>query len=115
MILEDDGRVAYAYLRDGAEIVSDVWLYNVGANPSVVEWRDRSQMPFQNPASYCGDEALARLHAAVEVSCIWSPDSVEVSVDGAAWAVLEKGMRPGWSRNARVSGPLARCMSERRR
>ena len=29
VVLEDDGRVAYAYLLEKDTIVSDVWLYNV--------------------------------------------------------------------------------------
>lgn len=108
LVLEDDGRVAYAYLQDGDSVVGDVWLYNVGQDPESVDWRDRSAMPFQNPAKYCTAEVLPRLRPDSDISCRWSDQGVTVSVAGLVWARLEKGARPGWSRRAQIAGPLAK-------
>ncbi len=56
IIIEDDGKVAYAYLYDAEKrIVSDVWLYNRGENPATIDWSDRSKLPFQNPAGYVSE------------------------------------------------------------
>lgn len=53
VVLDDDGRVAYAYLlnKDGA-IVSDVWLYNRCLPPSEPEWKNPEKMPFANPIGF---------------------------------------------------------------
>jgi hypothetical protein len=53
VVLEDDGRVAYAYLKDHGAIVADVWLYNVAEAPDQNHWRDKSNLPFLNPGKYC--------------------------------------------------------------
>jgi len=112
VIIEEDGVVAYAYLRDGDALVGDVWLYNVGADPASVDWHDPALMPFCNPAAYCGDAPLPRLRDDAVVKCRWSAQGVLVVVDGVPWALLERDARPGWSRNARVAGPLARPLRE---
>lgn len=107
VVLEDDGRVAYAYLLEDQRIVSDVWLYNVANAPISVDWTDRSAMPFLNPRDLCRAESFERLtpHAAVE--CRWSADAVEVLIKGVLMARLERGAKPGWSRLASKRGPLA--------
>jgi hypothetical protein len=111
LVLEDNGRVAYAYLLDGDLIIGDVWLYNVDEDPEGVDWQDRSAMPFCNPAKYCSAEALPRLRPDSKVSCVWSAEGVTVFIAGIAWARLERGRRPGWSRKARFTGPLAMPLS----
>jgi hypothetical protein len=108
VVLDDDGRVAYAYLYDGDSMVGDVWLYNVAEDPETVDWRDRSAMPFCNPAKYCTREVLPRLRPDSAVSCVWSDTGVTVLVAGSPWARLESGSKPGWSRKARIAGPLAK-------
>jgi hypothetical protein len=108
LMLEDDGRVAYAYLLDGNAIVSHVWLYNVGEDPEHVDWQDRSALPHRNPAKYCSPEALPRLRPDSEGSCLWSDTGVTLSIAGLVWARLENGTKPGWSRKARLAGPLAK-------
>jgi hypothetical protein len=110
VVLEDDGRVAYGYLLEGDIMVCDVWLYNVGQDPVTVDWRDKSAMPFQNPAKYCGGEVQGRLEADSRVDCSWSENGVTILLNGMAFAYMEKGSKPGWSRAARVDGPLARCL-----
>ena len=115
VVLEDDGRVAYAYLLDGGAIVADVWLYNVAEAPEQRPWRDRSQppeMPFLNPREYCSVEAVRRLSDQSVVVCTWSADGVSVAVDGQELARLVRRSKPGWSRQAVRGGPLARPLSE---
>lgn len=108
VVLEDDGRVAYAYLLADESLVGDVWLYNVAEPPDEVDWRDQSAMPFLNPARFCRQEVVGRLRTDSAVACDWSDAGVVVTVDGLPWARLEYGSRPGWSRNAKMAGPLAK-------
>ncbi|MBN4055074.1 hypothetical protein JYT15_01045 [Acidimicrobium ferrooxidans] len=108
VVLEDDGRVAYAYLLDNESIVGDVWLYNVVEDPEAVDWQDQSAMPFLNPAQYSTSEVLDRIRDDSDVCCFWAAQGVAVTVGGVLWAHLESGSKPGWSRKAKVSGPLAK-------
>jgi hypothetical protein len=108
VVLEDDGRVAYAYLLDGEAVVSDVWLYNVAEAPEVVNWRDRAAMPFLNPKSHCKEERTPRLRDESDVRCVWSLSGVDVIIDGTLMAHLERDARPGWSKLAARPGPLAK-------
>jgi hypothetical protein len=107
-VLEDDGRVAYAYLLKDRKIVADVWLYNVGESPESTNWRDKSAMPFLNPRGFCSDGKLPRLDSATNIDCSWFVDGVEVRVDGRLVARLVAGVHPGWSYLARLAGPLAK-------
>jgi hypothetical protein len=108
VVLEDDGRVAYAYLLEGGTVVGDVWLYNILDSPGDVDWENPSLMPFLNPAIYCNSEQAPRLRDGSNLSCDWSPRGVEIWIDGIHVARLEVGAKPGWSRSAIRSGPLAK-------
>lgn len=107
VVLDDDGRVAYAYLLDREAVVSDVWLYNVTDTPNVVDWNDESQMPFLNPQNLCKAEAVPRLSRQSPVNCIWTKEGVDVVINDVLMARLKPGAKPGWSRLARLPGPLA--------
>jgi hypothetical protein len=113
-VLEDDGRVAYAYLLENEEIVGDVWLYNVHEAPEAIDWNDRSAMPFANPTRYCAEERLPRITERSAVSCAWSKLGVDVAVDGIDVAHLECGSKPGWSKLAAEAGPLAKPLADKR-
>lgn len=106
VVIESDDRVAYAYLLEGERIVADVWLYNVAATPETVDWSDREQMPFLNPAPYCMDVAVPDLSN--DLRCDWRGEGVEILVAGEVLARLVPGAKPGWSRLARKDGPLAK-------
>ena len=112
IVLEDDGRVAYAYLIIERETVGDVWLYNVAPAPDVIDWKDASEMPFLNPKKYCRDEETPRLHSRARVACTWSAVGAEVRIDGVLMARLELGSKPGWSRLALCAGPLAQPLDQ---
>lgn len=78
VVIEDDGRVAYAYLQQHGEIVADVWLYNVVATPDEVTWTDATPMPFLNPRRYCTQEGFRRIALDTEVTCARVCEDVEV-------------------------------------
>jgi hypothetical protein len=112
VVLEDDGKVAYAYLLEDGEVVGDVWLYNVAPAPETVNWRDRAAMPFLNPRKYCTEEVVPKLRHDSVVNCQWSNEGVRVTIDGLRMARLAHGAKPGWSRLASSPGPLARPLTE---
>lgn len=105
VIIEDDGRVAYAYLRQGTKIVGDVWLYNVLTAPEAVDWNDRGQMPFLNPGKYARDEPPIRIDSRLRIA--WTVSGASLYSGDVLLARLEINRRPGWSRQARIPGPLA--------
>jgi hypothetical protein len=112
VVVEDDGRVAYAYLREGRVIVADVWLYNSGPTPAHPEWRDRSKMPFANPRDYVADEDHPILRSPADVSAQWIVDgdrlrAIDIYLRGERYARLAPGAKPGWSKLAKRRGPLA--------
>jgi hypothetical protein len=108
LILQDDGRVAYAYLLVREELVGDVWLYNVAPAPEDADWKDPSKLPFLNPRSFCRAETMPRLDQKDDVKCVWLEAGVEVNLNGVRIARLEVGAKPGWSRLALRPGPLAK-------
>lgn len=113
MVLEDDHRVAYAYLLDGERIVADVWLYNVSPSPESEEWSDRSRLPFLNPKPFClAGETLPRLSIDSEVTCLREGKYVDVKLGDEHVARFKSGVRPGWSKLAAKAGPLALPLSE---
>jgi hypothetical protein len=112
LVLEDKGRVAYAYLLQDDRIVGDVWLYNVAETPEEVDWRDPSHMPFLNPRRFCSDERIPPLTRSSNVSCCWLEDGVEVVAEGSLLARLRVGGRPGQSRLAGVAGPFAKPLED---
>lgn len=108
LVLEDDGRVAYAYLLEHEDVVGDVWLYNVNDAPVSEDWHSQSEMPFLNPMSYCSDEKASRLAMGSSITCVWCDEGVDVTIDGTFMARLCRGTKPGWSRYAIRPGPLAK-------
>ena len=110
--LEDDARVAYAYLRQRGQIVSDVWLYNIAEPPEQDAWSDRTQLPFLNPRKYCTQEAVERITQSSQVNCTVASGCVEVRIEGRLVARLKPGAKPGWSKYAAIDGPLARRLTE---
>jgi hypothetical protein len=112
VVIEDDGRVAYAYLLEHGKVVADVWLYNVAAAPESVDWADRAAMPFLNPRAYCGARTIPRFGTDTQLTCKWDARGVVILVDDDAVAQLTVGERPGRSRGAEQAGPLARPLAE---
>jgi hypothetical protein len=110
--VEDDARVAYAYLRRYGKVVADVWLYNVAEPPDENAWLDKTQLPFLNPKKYCNQGVVERITQRTQISCTAVSEYVEVSIDGQLIARLKPGIKPGWSRFAVIDGPLARPLDQ---
>lgn len=116
VIVEDNGRVAYAYLLNAAAaIVSDVWLYNHGIAPMFVDRSNVEDLPFRNTSEFACATALQPLRESSEFSVEWKRlphQTIEarLSIRGELFAVLHQGVAPGWSRLARKSGPLAKVL-----
>ncbi|MCC8967306.1 hypothetical protein H8A95_34520 [Bradyrhizobium sp. Pear76] len=118
VIIEDDGRVAYAYLLDcDGRIRSDVWLYNRCQTPVEPEWYDPTRMPFANPAPFATDDlSFSPPDSPGDITVEWgdsdSPDDANVFISGKHFARLRVGMKPGWSALAAKDGPLAQVLKE---
>lgn len=114
VLVEDYGRVAYAYLCNDRHIVADVWLYNRDKSPDEPEWSDRSLAPFANPSAYALELDLNPIKDERDVAIAWlnEPITATISIHGKDWAVLGEGSKPGYCRLAKKAGPLARPLNE---
>jgi hypothetical protein len=118
VMLEDDGRVAYAYLLKADEILGDVWLYNYGEPPVDPEWTDQSAiptMPLRNPRGFALDTRYPPIADYRDVRVAWihrkdEPVMAEVYLRGTLHALLQPGARPGWCKLAAKDGPLAKIL-----
>jgi hypothetical protein len=113
VMIEDDGRVAYAYLLDATEaICGDVWLYNRCPAPLEPEWGDRNRAPYANPTVYV-DQTLTFFppDTAADIVVEWSQLgrdlTASIFVMQALLAKIAPHSKPGWSRLAVKDGPLA--------
>lgn len=116
VVIEDDGSVGYAYLRDREKrICAHVRLYNRCPTPIEPEWHDREGAPYANPAPLVDDREIFTLpQSADDFSVEWT------CKDGSyfAWvyirttlaAMLADGCKPGWSVLAKKDGPLAKVL-----
>jgi hypothetical protein len=114
VIIEDDDRVAYAYLLRQGEICGDVWLYNCTAAPERPEWSDPTKAPFANPQEFALANA-GRITDETPVQVLWVKDKetlarAEIYQADVRLAVLAPGAKPGWCRNAKKDGPLAKVV-----
>lgn len=115
LTFEDDGKVGYAYLKEGDKIVGDVWLYNRCETPSKPEWKDRSKAPFANPSGYAAEGGTVREKIepnAVKVN--WEEDTGKleayVYIFEDLYGILGVGDKPGFARHALKNGPLAKII-----
>jgi hypothetical protein len=113
VVVHNDDRTAWAYLRTADGIVGDVWLFNVEAPPDEIA-PERGRPPL-NAARYCSAEAPPVIERAEDLEPRWAYEdarlvSVELVVAGRAIARLAPGAKPGWSRFAAADGPCARTL-----
>ncbi|OOQ57949.1 hypothetical protein [Mucilaginibacter pedocola] len=110
--IEDDGRVAYAYLTFYDDVVSDVWLYNRLPAPTV-SFLNTDDGPALNPAEYLkSDTAVTPMSTEADITCEWDESKegdIEVAVllHGKFIAELLPGAMPGSSVLVAKDGPLA--------
>lgn len=112
VLIEDDGKVCYAYLLRGKRIVGDIWLYNIAPTPNEAEWHSKENLPFLNPEEFV-KENLEPFDAwsPVEVTWDFSEEIVaNIFLASRLIAKLTVGSCPGWSSLVTKDGPLARKM-----
>jgi len=114
---EDDGKVAYAYLKEGltGEIVGDVWLYNRYEAPDDQEWKNPANIPFANVRDYIDEGGrVQRKLKLKDVLVDWEyEDGIPVAyvyIEEDLYGVLGVGDKPGYARHAIKNGPLAKVM-----
>jgi hypothetical protein len=118
LLFEDDGRVAYAYLYKGSEIIGDVWLYNVCPAPLEPEWKDRSKIPFANPKTFISNRIIKPVSSQNELTVVWEKDEndnlliVLIYLRDELFAGIAPGSKPGWSKLSIKNGPLSKVMPE---
>lgn len=113
--VDDDGRVAYAYLRaPEGDIIGDVWLYNRGPAPESVDWADPREAPFRNPRSHARDLDVPPAERSSDFSVEWQVDGelllADVKLRGVLLGRLSPGSQPGWAALAKVDGPCAHVL-----
>ncbi len=114
LLIKDDGRVAYAYLYEGEDIIiGDVWLYNQQEPPAISFWREEDA-PFLNPKEYLAkDAAIKPITAESEVRCEWTESKDDGLIEVGIYirdkfiASVASGSKPGWSVLVAKDGPLA--------
>ena len=113
VIVEDDGRVAYAYILDGPDIVGHVWLYNQQEPPETSYWQE-GEMPFLNPKEYLSkDASIKPIRKHSEIRTEWTESKEDGSIEAGIYirdkfiASVEIGSKPGWSTLVIKDGPLA--------
>lgn len=115
VIVEDDGRVAYAYLMKHTTIVGDVWLYNQEKAPDQIDWNNKELTPFLNPKEYVG-ENIQPVRFSEEITPEWSLTKekrlyfVSIIINNKLIAKLSEESKPGWSSLVVKNGPLAKIL-----
>jgi len=118
VVIEDDGRVGYAYLLDrDKHICGDVWLYNRCPTPIEPEWHDREGAPYANPVPFVDDrEIFALPRSADDFSVEWKCKDGSyfawVYIKATLAAILAGGHKPGWSVLVAKDGPLAKVLKQ---
>lgn len=115
VVVEDDGRVAYAYLLgEENHIVGDVWLYNRCGAPREPEWTTLQAAPFANSAEFVKLDAsfVCLKYPDVDVQWIWESCKwiATIWANGRLIAKLGEGDKPGMSALALQDGPLAKVL-----
>src|SRR5271157_5368984 len=115
LTFDDDGKVAYAYLKKGNAILGDVWVYNRCPTPDQSEWKDRGNLPFANCKGYMKDEGRVNTPVILDdINVEWEYAGGQVRafvyICGDLVACVGLGEKPGFARYASRDGPLAKLM-----
>lgn len=115
LTFEDNGKVAYAYLKEASKCVGDVWLYNRCLTPELPEWKDRDNIPFANSKDYMSENGRMKKDVEIEdVSVDWEEEEqgavAYIYIFEDLYGVVGVNDKPGYARFATKDGPLARIM-----
>jgi hypothetical protein len=115
LTFDDDGKVAYAYLKKGKDILGDVWLYNRCPTPDEKEWEDRKNLPFANRKGFMTESGHFETPPTIdEVTASWQysgeQPTASVFLFGELVAKVGVNDKPGYSRFALRDGPLAKVL-----
>jgi hypothetical protein len=115
LLIDDDGRVTYAYLLRDEQVIGDVWLYDDGPARDEPEWHNRAKAPFANPSEFVSQTSVARIQKPTDVQATWIEQNdslirVETRILDQVVAILEPGAKPGWSIYAAKDGPVAKVL-----
>lgn len=113
VLIEDDGRVAYAYLLEFGDVIGDVWLYNQEEAPADSNWAMQPS-PYLNPIEFLTNDArISPIKNEKELRCEWTLSANDSSVEVGIYirdkfiASVSSGSKPGWSVLVAKDGPLA--------
>ena len=112
---EDNGKVAYAYLKEGNSIVGDVWLYNRCSTPEDPEWKDRGNMPFANSKGYMNENGkIDSVIGVDDVLVDWQEEDqgpvAYIYLFEELCGVVGINDKPGYARFAVKDSPIAKVM-----
>jgi hypothetical protein len=114
LTFEDDGKVAYAYLKRGKTILGDVWLYNRCPTPDEREWQNREHLPFANREGFMTEKGhFTTPPAFEEVTVAWHGGVQPIAfvyLLGELVARVSVNDKPGYCRFASKDGPLAKIL-----
>lgn len=115
LTFDDDGKVAYAYLKKGKTILGDVWVYNRCPTPGETEWKDRRNLPFANCRGYMKEEGRVEKPVTLDdITVAWDYPAGQpkayIYLFHELVAVVGVEHRPGCSRFASRDGPLAKVL-----
>ena len=115
LTFDDDGKVAYGYLKKKDKIIGDVWLYNRCSTPDQPEWSDKANIPFANCRQYMMEEG--RLQKSISVQDVlvdWKYEEEKaiayIYLFKDLYGVVGPDYKPGYARFASKDGPLAKVM-----
>jgi hypothetical protein len=113
VIIDEDHNTVYGYLMREEEIVSDVWLYNVGDSPEFVDWENPELMPFPSPIglSVPNSETIRIIDTSL-IDVKWGYSKSKkvkafIYYNGSLFARLSEDDFPGESINALCDSRLA--------
>lgn len=115
LVIEDDDKVAYAYLLKNEKLVGDVWLYNRTDTPDLPEWHNQDKAPFANPKEYSDQPAIIPILTEDDISLNWNFEklnfkNVEIVYKDTLIARLCDDSKPGWCIWVKKNGPLAKVL-----
>jgi hypothetical protein len=115
LTFEDNGKVAYAYLKSNGCIVGEVWLYNRCAAPETSEWLDPNNIPFANCRGFVMDGGqMQRKVGKRDVLVDWEEENgtpvAYIYIFGDLYGVVGVNDKPGYARFASRDSRLAQVL-----